>query len=34
MLDDFRDDHLEQGGQLVSLTLLLLKLVEEAGECF
>ena len=34
MLDDFRDYDLEQGCKLISLTLLLLKLVKEAGECF
>ena len=34
MLNDLRNDHLEQSGQFVTLTLLLLKLVEKAGECF
>lgn len=34
MLDDLRDYHLEEGGQLITLALLLLKLVEKAGECF
>ena len=34
MLNDLRDYDLEQGCQLISLTLLLLKLVKEAGKCF
>ena len=34
MLDDLRDYHLEEGGQLITFPLLLLKLVEKAGECF
>ena len=34
MLNDLRDNHLEQSSQLVSFALLLLKLVEKAGEGF
>ena len=34
MLDDLRDYYLEEGGQLITFPLLLLKLVEKAGECF
>ena len=34
VLDDLRDYHLEEGGQLITFPLLLLKLVEKAGECF